>query len=156
MPFDGYLQIDGVDGESEAKNHEKQIEIEHYSFGIAQSAGHGSREAGHAELDNLTIGKALDSASPILYRACADGTVYAKANLFLTTPGGEQLDYFKIELEHVRIVRISPNGSKHCEGRPDESVELSFKKVTWTYTKIGNDGRAAGDVSSNFDLAKNC
>ena len=42
MAFDAFLKIDGIDGESLDKNHKDEIEIDSYSWGVANTGCFGT------------------------------------------------------------------------------------------------------------------
>ncbi len=79
MPFDAFLQIEGVPGESTDENHLDWIEILSYSHGVSQpgsgsvSSG-GAHKAARSEHLDFSIVKALDKATPKLNLYCCDGT----------------------------------------------------------------------------------
>ena len=39
MPFDAFLKLDGIPGESQDDKHKEWIELHSFSMGIAQTAG---------------------------------------------------------------------------------------------------------------------
>jgi type VI secretion system secreted protein Hcp len=79
MSFDGFVQVDGIEGESTDGKHGGWIEILSYDWqvsqtvsGTASSAGGGSVE--RADFLSFGFTKLVDKASPLLNLACADGT----------------------------------------------------------------------------------
>ena len=79
-----YLRIDGIDGESAAKGHEKAIDVLAWSWGVGQTGapatGSGAG-AGKATFQDFDFVARLSTASPKLVLACASGSHHAWAEL---------------------------------------------------------------------------
>jgi len=81
-----YLQIDGVNGESNDDKHKGWIEVEAVDWGVTQpTAGTMSTAGGHtigrAVFDAIRITKTADLASPKLTELAAQGKTIPKAKL---------------------------------------------------------------------------
>src|SRR5262249_50652965 len=66
---DYYLKIDGIEGEANAKGHEKEIEIDSFSYSSAQQGtfhSGGGGGAGKALLGDIAVTMKLCKASPKL------------------------------------------------------------------------------------------
>src|SRR6188474_2637081 len=64
--FDIFLELDGIDGESTTKGHEKEIEVVSYDQSIdstVPSGGGGGGGAGKATFSGVRFRKLLDTAS---------------------------------------------------------------------------------------------
>ena len=100
----------------------------------------------------FSITKVYDKSSPMLYQALATGEQIKKATIkwYRTAPTGEQEHYFTTEVEDALITNISawmPNAL-----RPDsaslthmETVDFSYKQVSWTHEKAGTSGSDSWD-----------
>ena len=76
MPADNYLQITGIKGESTDDKHKDWIEILSFNWGVSQMASASQSTSGggtsqRAAFQDLSIVKMMDSASPLLFKACA-------------------------------------------------------------------------------------
>jgi type VI secretion system secreted protein Hcp len=93
MAFDAFLKIDGVDGEATRKGFEKQMEIQSFNWGASNpatiGAGGGGGGGGKVSLSTFNLTKKSDSASPLLFQSCCDGSHYAKAVVTLNKAGGK-------------------------------------------------------------------
>ena len=71
--FDVFLKLDGIDGESTTKGHEKEIKVLSYDQSIDSTvpAGGGGGGAGKATFSGVRIRKLLDTASIPIALACA-------------------------------------------------------------------------------------
>ena len=78
----------------------------------------GGAGAGKAQLQDLTVVKNLDKASPHLFTACASGEHLKKAVLTLRRPTGDRVDYLRYTLNDVLITSLrqgsTPDGRGTC------------------------------------------
>lgn len=161
MPFDGFLKIDGIDGESTDDKHKGQIEILSYSQGVAQSitgtaSATGTFTGQRCDMTPLSITKQLDKASPKLAAACAGGDHIKSALLTLNRAGGDKKQYMEYKLTDVLISSYNVGGASAGEGGvPVEEIALHFGKIEWKYTVIDTTGKEAGNVAAGWDLVAN-
>jgi type VI secretion system secreted protein Hcp len=160
MASDTFLEIDGIKGESTDKDHKDWIEILSFNWGVSQmasgtasSSGGGSSQ--RADFQDLSIVKELDSASPLLNKACWGGTHIAKVTLRLNRAAGDaRQKYMEYVLDNVIISSVSIGGGGG--GIPTESVTFNYGKLTTTYTKQARKGGGgAGEVPAGWDLESN-
>ena len=132
MAFDAFLKIDGIPGESTDDKHKDWIEIQSFNFGMEQpssatdsSAGGGTTE--RVNIDDFSIVKHLDKASPKIYEFCCNGKHIKDATLELCRAGGDKLKYLEVKMEHVVISSAHPGGQSHAEdGFPTEAVSFNL------------------------------
>ncbi len=155
MAVNAYLKIDGRPGASTSK--QDYIDILSFSFGASQShvIGPGSAGAearvGRADVQNITIMKALDKTSPLLFDDCVTGNVLKTVDIIYDKPmGDQQEDYFKIHAENALITNISHTGS---DSNPMESISFAFEKVKVSYNPE-EGGKLKGFIDKGFDLMK--
>jgi type VI secretion system secreted protein Hcp len=162
MPFDAFLKIDGIPGESTDDKHADWIEVLSYSCGITQptsgsaSTG-GGATAERANFQDFSIVKVLDKASPKIALACADGTHIKEVILELCRAGGEKVKYMEYKLGNCIISSCRPGGSAQGgETLPLEEVSFNYGKIEWTYVQQKRaDGSGGGQVAAGWDLEKN-
>jgi type VI secretion system secreted protein Hcp len=162
MAFDAFVKIDGIPGESTDDKHKDWIEILSFNFGIHQPTSSTASSAGGAtaervDLDDLSIVKHLDKASPKLYELCCNGKHVKDVTLELCRAGGDKLKYLEVKMEQVIISTVNPGGnSQGTDGFPTEAVSFNFGKVKWTYTQQKRaDGSGGGNVTGGWDLTTN-
>jgi type VI secretion system secreted protein Hcp len=161
MPFDGFIKIDGIDGESNDSKHKGEIEILSYSWGVSQAitgtaSSTGTFTGQRADFSALSFHHQLDKASPKLAAACAGGDHLKSAVLTLSRAGGDKQGYMEYKLSDVLVSSVRVGGASAGEGGvPIEEVSLNFGKIEWKYTVIGIDGKAAGNVSAGWSLKEN-
>ncbi len=160
MPFDCFLTIDGIDGESTDTNHSNAIELLSFSFGATQAVGSsvstgGARSGERVALQDFSITKVLDKASPKIFLNCCNGTHISTVTIDVCRATGEKETYMTYEMEDVLITSYHPSGSSGGE-IPIESVTFNPAKVTLTYTVTDHDtGDSSGNVTANWDQATN-
>jgi type VI secretion system secreted protein Hcp len=158
MAVDMFLKIQGVDGESKDKTHLKQIDVLAWSWGLSNSgSAHvgGGAGSGKVNVQDLSITKWVDSASPKLVLACCEGTHYSQVLLTVRKAAGKApLEYVKITLNEVLVAGISTGGSGG-EDRLTENVTLNFGKFSMDYTPQQDDGSAGTAINAGWDVAAN-
>ena len=161
MPFDAFLKIDGVDGETSDAKHKGEIEILSFHWGVSQAitgtvSSTGTFSGQRADMTALSVVKQLDKSSPKLAQGCAAGDHFKTATLTLSRAGGDKQPYMKYQLSDVLIENVSTGGAGQGEGGvPSEEVSLRYAKIELEYTVVGTDGKAAGNVSGGWDLKEN-
>jgi type VI secretion system secreted protein Hcp len=161
MPFDAFLKIDGVDGESNDSKHKGEIEVLSYSWGVTQAITGSASSTGtfsgqRCDIAPLSIVKQLDKASAKLFQACAAGDHFASALLTLSRAGGDKQPYMEYKFSDVLVSSVRVGGAGAGEGGvPSEEIALVFGKCELKYTQIGNDGKPAGNQTGGWDLKEN-
>lgn len=154
MPADAYLKVKDVNGKSTDDKHKDWIEVLSYNWGVSQSAsGGGMQSEARADLQDLSIVKELDIASPKLAEECAKGTRIDEVKLELCRAGGQQEKYMEYTMEGCVISSYSIGGGGG--GAPTESVTFRYGKMKWNYIKLDKKGKAAGNVPGGWDCDAN-
>jgi type VI secretion system secreted protein Hcp len=162
MAFDAFMQVKGIDGESQDDAHKNWIEILHLEFATHQPAG-GSRSSSGAasgervNVSDVTISKLLDKASPKLFLACCNGEHIGEVTIHLCRAGKEKNKYMEYKLYDVIISSYSPAGSaKGGESLPVEQLTFNPGKLELIYTATDpKTGKTAGDVKAHWDVVAN-
>jgi type VI secretion system secreted protein Hcp len=159
MAFDAFLKLDGVDGDSQVKGHEKEIQVDSFSFGVTQFTNIGSQSsgagAGKASLQDIHFSAPVNVASPKLFQGCVQGTHFKKATLTCRKAGGEgqSQDFLKITLTDVLISGYALGSNELDNGfsakpgdsdLPSDQFSLNFHKVEYLFTTQNSDGTAVG------------
>ena len=164
MAFDAFLKIDGVDGESTDEKHPKWIEVLSYSHGMNQPpsstrSSTGSASSGRVNMQDLSVVKHLDSATPKLSVACCTGQHFpnVKLEIWRATQDGGKVKYMEYKMNNVLVSSVRPGGSSQGgDDVPLEEVGFNFGKIEWTYTHTDRKtGAGAGNISGGWDLELN-
>jgi type VI secretion system secreted protein Hcp len=110
MAVDMFLVIeDGkVKGETRDKVYSAKfgLDVLAWSFGVSNSgSAHmgGGAGAGKCNIQDISLTKYVDKATPILLQACCKGDHFATALLVVRKAGTKPLEYIKITMTEVMI-----------------------------------------------------
>jgi len=157
MPQDYFLQIDGVKGESTDKTHPDTIEIDSFSWGSSNPGSHGvggGGGAGKVHFDDLRFTAKVSKASPELMVACATGTHFKKATLYVRKQGDGQKDYYTVTLEDLLVSSYQDQGSPG-DVVPVSNFSLNFAKIKFEYRPQRDDGSLEPAKTGGWDLKQN-
>jgi type VI secretion system secreted protein Hcp len=170
-PTEIFLKLDGIEGESTVRGHEKETIVLSYEEGIEHLplAGGGGGAAGRSSFSGVRFRKPLDMGSIPLLLACASGTHIRDARFTFRRPGGTALDFYKVTLDDVlvtRLVQRAGNGAQYplsfddlamgadTGGRLEEAT-LTCARIHWEYQPIRMDGTLGPAVKGGWDLLAN-
>ncbi|MFH0844413.1 MAG: type VI secretion system tube protein Hcp [Pseudomonadota bacterium] len=159
MATDMFLQLEGIEGESEDSKCPKWIEILSWSHSFSQptaavrgSSGPTVEKANHSD---LSITKYLDKATDDLLSKLWSGDTISKASLkcFRADSADTKtpVNYLTIDMEQVIVSNysISAGGGD----LPLENISLAYGKVTYTYAEQKKaDGTGGGASPTSHDL----
>ena len=146
MAYDAYLFINTIEGESLSTikapagiTTKKPLELYSFSFGASNPVTIGSQStgagAGKVSLSSFNAMKKTDSASPLLFAACAKGSHIDKASVVLRKAGGDagQSIFLEYDFSLVYIESIQWSGSTGGDDTPTESVSIAYGAVKIQY-----------------------
>ncbi len=139
-----FLKMQGVAGESGDAEHKGEVEVVSWSWGMQAPAAIAGAHAGKSTLSELRIVKRVDHSSPTLMKYLRWNKLVSLATLTVRKAGKTPLEYFKIELENVRVTSLT------VESEATELVErvhLGFSKVRVTYPPQDATGAKGGGAN---------
>lgn len=151
---DYYLQIDGIEGESETKGHAKKIDIESFSFGAVQASvgdyagGHG---AGKVTLQDFHFTTRVSKASPKLHLACCEGTHIKSAVFMACKSGGKQEIYYTVKMADLFVSSYQIGGANGANALPVDQASLNYSKIEIEYKPQNADGKLGSPVNTGYD-----
>jgi len=158
MAVDMFLDIEGeINGESKDAKHKKEIDVLAWSWGMSNSGSFhvgGGGGSGKVNVQDLSITKWVDVASPILQLYCANGDHFKKAVLTCRKAGKNPLEYIKITMEQVMVTSVSTGGSGG-EDKLTENVVLNFANVQFDYIEQKEDGSGNPAKTFGWKIAEN-
>lgn len=157
MAVDMFLKLDDVKGESRDDKHKDAIDVLAWSWGMNQSGTThmgGGGGAGKVSVQDLSITKYLDKASPNLMQGNCTGKHYKQALLTVRKAGDKPLEYLKITMKEVLVASISTGGSGG-EDRLTENITLNFAEFKVEYTPQKQDGSGEAAIEAEWNIAKN-
>lgn len=155
---DLYLKLEGVTGESKDSKHKEEMELQSWSWGVANQGyyGQGSGGAkGKGSVQDVTIIKHVDKSSPELFKRCLNGqhTATGKLTAYKAAGDGSRVPYLQIELKKIFISGVNASGSGG-EIVPTESVSMNFEEFRYIYTPQKDDGAPDAEVAFSYNLAQ--
>ncbi len=147
----------GIPGESTDAVHAKQVDVLAWSWGMSNSGTThmgGGGGAGKANVQDLSLTKYVDKASPLLMLNCATGAHLDQATLIVRKAGLNPIEYIKITMTEVMVTSVSTGGSGG-EDRLTENVTLNFAKVKFEYVPMTGKGTPEKPILFEYDIAAN-
>lgn len=146
LPSDveGFMKVDGIDGESLAKGHEKWIEIRGLTFGVhagAQVGPGGTSALGPPELEDFRVVVPQGGVElPKLSLSLVNGTLIKALTIDLRVQGQSALSFLSIKLENARVT--DAGSAVDASGYPLATYAFQpSTKVTWSYKPIPGAGQ---------------
>jgi type VI secretion system Hcp family effector len=148
--FKIFLKLDGVEGESTSAAHRGEIEVLACSF----DAGSDIEDllftsSPRPGITPLRIAKHLDKASPLLFLASLEETVFEEATVSFRKASAP-FAFLVIKLQDVSVSNYRLEGT--VKDRPSETIALSYGDIEVSYTASDARGRPAGTVTKKFTL----
>lgn len=158
MAVNAFLDIDGVEGESQQKGFEKKIEILDFSWGATQAAtghmGTGSG-SGRANVQDINFSKMLDKTTPTLLQNLLIGTHYKRITLTLRkVSGAVQLNYVVFIMEDAMMTSYSTGAGQGSDDQVREHMSINFARIKMEYTLQDSKGAAIGKTTASWDISK--
>lgn len=147
-----FLKLTGVTGEAQDSDHQGEIQVVSWSWGLQAPAAMGGAASttGRAALQELVVVKRVDQATPTLMQLVRQHKVVPSAQLTVRKAGTTPLEYFRIELTNVRVTALTT----HSEAADlVERLQLGCTKIRVTYKpqQSGSGARGGGDVVFEAD-----
>ena len=158
MAVDMFLDITGeIQGESQDFKHKDEIDVLAWSWGMSQAGtthmGTGGG-AGKVNVQDISLTKYIDKASPNLMLYCCSGKHIPEAKLTVRKAGDKPLEYLMITMNDLIVSSVSTGGSGG-EDRLTENVTLNFAKVKTEYVPQLKDGSGDAAIEMTWNIAEN-
>lgn len=152
MPTDTHIKFDGVDGESEHKDHKGEIDVLSWSWSVsnASNVAGGGSALSTASPGEFNFMHGYDKASPVLSKKCAQGIHFPSVVVTARKSGDGQKDFLKVTMKEVFITSVSPTGSKG--GDLMESVSMSYGAIEFGYKPQDGKGGMGGEVKFGWNV----
>jgi type VI secretion system secreted protein Hcp len=151
-----YLRLDGIDGESVNRGHEKWFELSAFSWGVQStlSPGRGGGAGiGRPVLEPLRVTLASTQSLPILFQAIVSGRHIAAAALDVVSAGEQPRSVLKWDLQDV--LPTSLDVGETGGAAPVTTLALSYGRVTLSSTGQDAKGGIVPGTSAGWDLGRN-
>ena len=118
MATDYFLKLEGIEGESEQKDHANEIELLSWAWGESNSgsaAGGGGQGSGKVNMQDFSFAMPVNKASPKLLLACATGDHITKAIMTCRRAGKEPRPYLTMTFHDCLVSSFQTGGSAGSE-----------------------------------------
>lgn len=152
---DYFLKIDGIDGESLQKGHEKEIEIHSFSWGEQNAgsfAGNMGGGSGKVAMQDFHFTVPINKSSPKLFLACATGEHIKTAALTCRKAGKTQQEFLKWKFTDLLISSYNTGGSGGSDVIPVDQVSFNFTKIEISYAPQKADGNLDAALPAGYDI----
>jgi type VI secretion system secreted protein Hcp len=159
MAYDAFLKLDGITGESQKDQHAGEIDIMSFSWGASNSTSVGTgtgASTGKVSVSDFSIMKTTDSASPLLFQKCCDGSVIATGVVTLQKQvASTATPYLVYNFTNVYVTSIQWSGSGGSGDSPMESVSFCFEQGTVDYSPQKDDGTLGQAIHGGWNVGTN-
>jgi type VI secretion system secreted protein Hcp len=150
-----FMILDGITGESTDKQFPKSVEVLSLSYGAhLPAAVGGGGTVGTPTIDDIVVGKRVDTASLGLLRALLEGIHISTGRIMLRRVVGSAAPvvFLEVDLTGVSVRAVTSQDASASEA-PAEQVSLTFESVTWIYTPVGPTGLPGAKMSYTYKSA---
>ena len=152
---DYFLKIDGIDGESLQKGHEKELELMSFSWGESNAgsfSGNLGGGSGKVSMQDFHYTIPINKSSPKLFLACATGEHIKSATLTCRKAGKTQQEFLKWKFTDLLISSYNTGGSGGADILPIDQVSFNFTKIEISYAPQKQDGSLDAAIPAGYDL----
>ncbi len=147
MAVDAFLKIDGIPGESSDAQFKDWIEVVSFNWEIEAPTTATSRTGG-LRCTAFGIVKAVDKATPLIFKAATLSERINEINLSFCRAGKEKVKYLDYVFKSCVIAKVTFGTTEQTgESLPVEHVHFRFATVEITYYQQKRDtGGSAGQI----------
>ena len=165
MAVDMFLKLGDIAGDSSdavaappsKKPHKGEMDVLAWSWGMSQSASthYGSGGGtGKVNVQDLSITKRIDKASPNLVKFCCQGKHFPEATLTVRKAGENPIEYYVIKMKDIIISSVQTGGSGGGD-QLTEQLSLNFAEFEVIFTEQDQKGNATTSIPGGFNIAGN-
>ena len=154
---DYFLKIDGIDGESLQKGHEKELELMSFSWGEQNTgsfAGNQGGGSGKVSMQDFHYTIPVNKSTPKLFLACATGEHIKSATLTCRKAGKDQQEYLKWSFSELLVSSYQTGGTAHSDVVPLDQISINFTEAQIDYKEQKADGTLGGAVTTKYNVKK--
>lgn len=141
-----FLKISGVRGESVDRTHAGEMDVLAWSWGTSTgTARTGKGLLPGSCVQDLSVTKYIDSASPQLIMNGVSGAIAPEAVLTVRKSGDNPVEYLVLRMNQVRVTSFTTGGSGG-EDRLTENVTIHFESMRGEYRKQEPNGSVSQPI----------
>jgi type VI secretion system secreted protein Hcp len=160
MAVDMFINLGSkIKGETkdDAQSKKKDCDVLAWSWGQSNTGSFhhgGGGGSGKVNVQDLSLTKYIDSASPAIWKSVALGEHIDKCLLLVRKAGGKPEKYVEITMEKCLITSCSTGGSGG-EDKLTENITINFAKVKFEYFTQDDKGAVKSAGEHGFDIEGN-
>jgi type VI secretion system secreted protein Hcp len=132
MAVDYFLDLDGIQGESQDEKFKDKIQVLSWSWGasnVSAVGGTGGSGAGKVDMSDVSMMLNFDKSTPKFFKSVSKGTHITKGTMSAVKSGADGKPYLKVNFTEIFVTGLQMSASSEIP-----TVSLSF-----TYNEIGID-----------------
>jgi type VI protein secretion system component Hcp len=137
-----YMNYDGIAGQCVASHHPGWAE------GESLASCTSSNPLGGISYNAVTVRRKVDLASPELFLRCASNTPISRCVVEFLHTNGSLRAFYRVEFCDVLVTRVCYNDAGAA---PEETLDMTFARMAWSYTAFDDTGRPAGEQATGWD-----
>jgi type VI secretion system secreted protein Hcp len=154
-----FIKFDGIDGEVNVNPHSGWSNVACLNQGHLLTGGEnteGTRQRGDVTLEDMTLVKPMDKATPKIAEAICKGTIIPTVMIHMAgTFGANEIIYYNCELTNVLVTGYSLDAEGQKDHVPMEKITIAFEKIRATYTEVDKDGEVKGETGYEWMTVQN-
>jgi type VI secretion system secreted protein Hcp len=155
-----YMKIEGIEGESKQKDHQKWLDVRSITAGFSNMGGgmpssSGGRSGGEGVCSEITVTLPGCSALPTITQYCLTGTTVKEIQIQSVTASKGQVVYSDWTLTDCAFSNISLSETGEGASNMGVSLSISYTKFTFKFTPISDAGEPGSSVQLKYDVAQN-
>jgi len=128
--MDGYLQLEGIDGEAKDGAHRGWIDVSGFSWSVTQEVAPGQGgvpEGGVPSVSDFSFTQRLGRSSPLIFEACCTGRQFPTVTFEGLSPhGASRFKYLSVRFKDCLITSV---GVSSGDAGVTERVQVAFRSV---------------------------
>ncbi|GLX77113.1 protein hcp1 [Thalassotalea insulae] len=154
-----FMKIKGVEGESTDTSHQGEIDVLAWRWGAHRSvelkSGRGDSPKIGKTIGSMEINfaKLVDTTTPVLMQACANGEHIDEAVLTVRKAGEEPVEYYVITMKKVMVTSVATSSADETQPLMEEIV-LNFREVDVHYLPQKEDGSVGEPIEYQWSISK--
>ncbi|HUB00653.1 MAG TPA: type VI secretion system tube protein Hcp [Terracidiphilus sp.] len=155
MAVDYFLEVEGIQGESQDENFKNQIQLLSWSWGAANLSsvsGTGGSGAGKCDCSDFSCMTNFDKSTPKLFKSITKGTHITKGTLSAVKSGAEGKPYLKVNFAEIFVTGLQMSASSEV---PSVSVSFTYNEIGIEYSVQDEKGNLASTGEVKFNTKQN-
>lgn len=151
--LDAYLKLDGIKGDSAAKDYKDQIDVLSWSWGMSHdvsTTGTGSG-TGKTVFQPFSWMQGLDRSFVPMFSAIAGGEKLDFATLSVQRTGDNPQAFFTMNFKDVRLTSLTSNGNQGG-AYIAVSAALVYDAIEMSYRPQNKDGSLGTEITGRWDV----